>query len=271
MFTGGAAGVVTVQAANKNAAAPSQPIRYARLVAYRDELEAAQARAESLERELAHARSELAVVRGGESQALARRGATELARSGGALQRSTDDGKAARRWLGAPTLLTYSRTVEGEIPESSYTELVETMRDSLRSVGTTTVLPGSLAWATMAQQNGVAPTVNIYITARDGQTKIRAEQKLGNLAGGIFGGVGGGLGGGGIMAPIAVAWVAPVLVPLALVAWLGGTYAGCRVLYRSRARKHADKLEALLEDLAAIAARQIARAQEQATADADET
>ena len=211
-------------------------------MAYRDDLEATQARVTALEKELADAHAEIARLEGDESQALVKVG-------GQALERATPDESRSPGWLGAPIRLELSRVLEGEVPEAAYSELVEAMRQALGSVGTVSVLPGSLAWASNAPANGIGPFVNIYFTMRDGRTTIRVEEKLGSLAGGIFGGVGGGVGGGGLMLPIATLWISPLLVPLAVPLWLGGVYAGCRALYRRSARKRARKLEKLLETL----------------------
>lgn len=218
-------------------------------MAYRDELEAAQSRVRSLERELA----DVSAVEEGKSQALVKLGPTALARS-------EAESPSANAWLGAPIRLSYSRVVAGEIPETAHTELVERMRRAMGNVGAATVLPGSLAWTTIAQNNSFGPFVDVYITYRDGKTSIRAEQKLSTLAGSIFGGVGGGVGGGGIFAPIALAWVNPLLIPIGLVAWFGGTYWACRKLYCRSARKNARTLEELVVDLAEIAETHIERA-----------
>ncbi len=220
-------------------------------MAYRDELEAAQARVRSLERELA----DVSAVEEAKSLALVKVGPTALARSEAEIS-------SANAWLGAPIHLSYSRVLEGEIPESAHTELVEKMRTAMGNVGTTTVLPGSLAWTTIAQNNSFGPFVSVYVTYRDGKTSIRGEQKLSGLAGGIFGGVGGGVGGGGIFAPIALAWVNPLLIPVGLIVWFGGTYWSCRKLYRRSVRKHARVLEQLVVDLVEIAEAHVERATE---------
>lgn len=217
---------------------------------YRDDLDAAHARVASLERELSEARAELNKA---ESTALVPAGDTSLATTG-------EESTAAMRWLGAPTKLELTRVVEGEIPDSSHTELVECIRVAMGNVGTTTVLPGSLAWAAISHQGGMGPFANIYITYRDGQTAIRADEKMGNLAGGIFGGIGGGVGGGGIMAPIAAAWITPLLLPITIPLWLGGTYWACRRFYKKGVAKRHAKLETLIDELAAIALEHIERA-----------
>ncbi|MCB9564161.1 MAG: hypothetical protein H6708_27540 [Kofleriaceae bacterium] len=224
-------------------------------MSYRDELDAAHARVAALEVELERTRAERDEARG------IRPATTALVPTGGeqALVRGTPAGAAAPRWLGGPAQVAFQREVVGDLPESSHTELIECMRQALGTVGTTTVLPGSLAWTTNAPSNSLMAIVSVYMTSRDGHVKIRAEQRLGPLIGAIYGGVGGGVGGGGLVLPVAVAMVNPVLVPVALAGWLGATYMACRRLFRSRARKHANRLDKLVDDLAEITARHIAR------------
>lgn len=210
---------------------------------YRDDLDAAQARVEALEHELVQTRKQLALVKSGGQDAVVR---------------GNPGGTAAPRWLGGPVELAFSREIDGEVPAEAHTELVERIRVAIGNAGTTTVLPGSLAWVSAVAPNSLAPAVSVYVTARRGRTTIRAEQKLGALVGGVYGGVGGGVGGGAIILPIAAGAISPFLVPVAIVAWLGGVYGLCRRIYRGRSRKHAVRLEALVDDLAEIASRYLA-------------
>lgn len=223
-------------------------------MSYRDDLQASQARANALEQELAEARSKISELEGDKkNEALVRVGTNALARG-------SAGSPSAKRWLGAPTRLEFARDVEGEVPETSYTELVEAIRAALGSVGAVSTLPGSLAWSATNASNGLGPFVSVYITIRDGQTVIRAEEKVGNLAGAIYGGVGGGVGGGALFVPISVAIISPWLLPVALPLWLGGTYAVCRKLFRGRVKSRAERLETLIDELVAIAEKHIARA-----------
>jgi hypothetical protein len=220
-------------------------------VSYRDELDAAHARIAALETDLARTQRELTEAKGGALVKV----------SGGdqALVRGNAGGQAAPRWLGAPAQLRFERELDGECPADAHTEMIELMRRAFGVAGTTTVLPGSLAWSIAGGQNNLTPTVNIYVTARRGKTKLTLEQRLGQTIGAIYGGVGGGVGGGGVALPIAAAMLSPFAVPVALVAWFGGTYALCRRLYRGRAQVHATRLEKLLGELTEIAAEHIAK------------
>jgi hypothetical protein len=231
-------------------------------VSYRNELDAAHARSQALERELAEARDKIEVLERSPGQALAKLESSEL------LVRTDASGPVARRWLGAPHRLELSRTLAGEVPEAGYVELIELIRQRLNQVGATTVLPGSLAWTAALGHNSTGPHVSVYVTARRGTTSIRIEEKLGNLAGGIYGGLGGVGMGAGIIVPIAAATITPLLLPVAIPLWLGGIYWGCRRIYRGVARKRAVRLEKLLEELSTIAETQIAEAAADAAAEA---
>lgn len=221
-------------------------------MSYRDDLDASQARVAALEVELADARAHIDKLEGKEpSQALVKVGDQALATSRAAHPTSS-------RWLGAPSSIKLAREVDGEVPESAFAELIETIRRAVRNIGTVSVLPGSLAWSANTPGNGVGPFIDIYFSIRDGKTTIHIDEKLGNLAGGIFGGLGGGLGVGGLMAPISTMWITPLLVPFAIPVWLGGVYVACRKIYRNRARARADKLQVLLDQLVDICERRIA-------------
>lgn len=232
---------------------------YCAAVTYRDELEAAQSRADALERELSDARDKIASLEGKKTGAVREGNETALAiRGPGALERV-----GSHRWMGSPMRLELDYVLEGEMPESGYTELVEVVRKAFGNVGQVTLLPGSLTWSsTPTQGSTINPYVTLYVTVRDRRTRIVLEERLGMLAGGIYGGIGGGIGGGGIMLPIAVAWANPVLLAFSLPAWIGGISYLCFKMYRSQARKRAARFERLADRLVEIAERHIAAAEE---------
>ena len=217
---------------------------------YRDELEAAHARVAALEQQLAETQEQVQMLEADQSTALVPAGSTALARAG-------SGGKSAARWLGAPTQLELSHTLEGSVSENAHAELVETLRVQTNNVGMTSVLQGSFAWTSTGPNNGIGPFLSASVTSHGGRTVIRLNQKLGNLVGGIFGGVGGGVGGGGLIVPIATGLLSPLLPILALPLWLGATYIACRKLYRSRCTLHAEKLEKLLDALVAVAEKHV--------------
>lgn len=230
-------------------------------MSYRDDLEASQARADALEKELADARSKIAELEGGPSRALVRQGPT-------AMVRGEAGSPAARTWMGAPLRTEFIRELDGEISEDAYTEIIERIRAAFDNVGSVSTLPGSLAWITDNASNGVGPFVSVYFTMRDDRTTIRAHERHGGLAGVVFGAVGGGVGGGGIALPLSLAVISPMILPFSIPIWLGTAYYACRRLFRSRVRKRAEKLESLMDELAEICEKHITRAREQARANA---
>lgn len=226
-------------------------------MSYRDELDAAQSRAEALEKELAEAKRELALVKYEGAAPAQREGET-------ALDRAAEPGTASRRWLGAPLKLTFERHVDGELPELAYGEIVDAIHLELSQTGTFTTIKGSFSWNSTGNQKNTLAFTNVYISSRRGKTTIRVEQTLGNLAGSLYGGVGGGVGGGAIMAPLAPVFFAPWLVAVTIPVWLGGWYWACRRLYRNSAKKRAAKLERLADTVAEVAETAIAEAAEAA-------
>ncbi len=163
------------------------------------------------------------------------------------------------KFLGAPTVISFERVVEAEMPEEDFPLLVEEIRVTLKNVGSINTYGKSLTWQTMRSANGGGRDVHVMVTVRGGQTRIRVEEKIGALAGGLFGGIMGGAGGGGGV-PIFVnlfMFVAPPVAFVALAAWLGGTYGLARTIYTGVANKRgfelrnlADRLAELVKDVA---------------------
>jgi hypothetical protein len=88
------------------------------------------------------------------------------------------------------------------------------------------------------------------VTVRTGKTRLVVSDRLGQVAGAIYGGVGGGVGGGTIILPIlAGAAIAPVVIPIALAAWIGGTMLGCRALFKRSARTRAVRMQRIFNAL----------------------
>jgi hypothetical protein len=206
---------------------------------YRDDLDAAHERIGALERELADARREL-----GESQALARVERRELVRA--------ERGAAATRWFGAPTRIQRERVLDVVAPESCYLAIVQYLERQFEIGGRTSTLSGRLEWVTTPPSGGTGPFITVTVTVVGGTTTIRVEERTGSVAGVIFGGIGGGVGGGSLIAPGALFIVNPLLGALAVSAWLGGWYVGCRRIYTRMMRKRARRAHEAVQDIAEI-------------------
>jgi serine/threonine protein kinase len=158
------------------------------------------------------------------------------------------------KFLGAPTIISFERVVEAEMPEEDFPLLVEEIRITLKNVGSINTYGKSLTWQTMRSANGGGRDVHVMVTVRGGQTRIRVEEKIGALAGGLFGGIMGGAGGGAGV-PLFVnlfLFVAPPVAFAALAAWVGGTYGLARTIYTGVANKRGFELRSLADRLAQL-------------------
>lgn len=105
-------------------------------------------------------------------------------------------------------------------------------------------------WETMQSED--APDILVRVVTRQGQTRIRVEQRTGDTAGGIFGGIMGGAGGGGgaTLLAIGLGTGGPIEVILpATVAIVGGSYALSRWIYRIVVANRTRTLEDLADRL----------------------
>jgi serine/threonine protein kinase len=156
------------------------------------------------------------------------------------------------RVFGAPMKLFYEAEVSGQISPRNFDVIAQTIQTLLGEVGTVTALGRTLSYALGGTQN--QRRVHVTVTAANGRTLIRAEERLSQLAGGIFGGVLGGGGGGlgaGSMGITAGAMHAPgpfVLTVLGLV--LGGAYTAARAVFVHVAATRAQQLESLVSTVA---------------------
>ncbi|MCA9613131.1 MAG: hypothetical protein H6723_10865 [Sandaracinus sp.] len=191
---------------------------------YRDEEGALRARVAHLEGELDEAHAEIERLRGASPDAFGEPNAL----------------------LGGPTELGFEREVDRELDDETLEELVGILRHELGDVGRLDRLGGTLTWVTSRDPNQGGRRVEVTIERRRGRTRVAVRERLGQVAGGLFGGIVGGVGGGGLGGVIPAAifgGVAPVLIPVLALGWVGGTWAavrlGYRALTRRRAREHA--------------------------------
>jgi len=159
-------------------------------------------------------------------------------------------------WIGGPTTLLFERVIDGELPESEYSVLVDEIRSALQQPGQVSQLGRSFSWSTVRIGNSPR-SLEVTVSVRAGQTRITARENLAPLIGGVFGGIGGGMGGGG-MAPIVGIFLGGLqLAPVTMVGivplWLGTTYMVARGVFRSSVRRREAVLRDLVERLAALA------------------
>ncbi len=207
-------------------------------MSYRDDGDAAQARIDALEADLARARERIDELEGKRSTALA-------VQPGAALALVTQGSGA--RWFGAPGQLHLTRRWEAAFPPEKFEDLIEVIREVTRDPGRSELLKSSLTWYPSRSDQRSGPSLVVSISVRDGVTTLTVTERLSSLAGGIFGGVGGGVGGGGIMLPILATTAVPLLAPVFFAGWLGGVFLASRSIFRAAARKRARALQALFD------------------------
>ncbi len=215
---------------------------------YRDDRDADRARIEALEAELAQAQKKIADLEHRETTALVRAGGNALAVAGGA--------KAP--WYGAPLRLELTRQFAGEFPRDQLEDLIGLIRRLSSDPGHAELLKSSMTWSSGLARRDAGPRVVVNVAIHDGVTDLVVTDSLGQLAGGVYGGFGGGVGGGAIAVPIFAAISMPVLIPVTVVAWLGGVFLGARAIYKRAARRRAIKLQDLFAALSVEIEKRIA-------------
>ena len=171
---------------------------------YRDELEAAHARNEALERELATARREIAELKG-DKLALVPAGSTALAKM-----------DATKR-----KVLLFNETFEGQLSEAALAEIGEFLADLANSglAARLVVMSGSVSW-----QGAVGSyLVKVRVSSRRGEVKVSVQKHVAaqGFGAGVLGAlIGGGIGFGtaGVAAGLALS-PAIGLLPILPVAW----------------------------------------------------
>lgn len=197
-------------------------------MAYREELEHLKARLRELEDELASARAQLAAGR-----------AEQL-----------EPANFASLLRGGPGELRVERGVVAELDDAAAEEILELVRSRLGHVGEVQRIGRSL---TFSSARGSSRTVEITVATLRGQTRVRATESLGSVAGALFGGVVGGVGGGGMGVVIPLLGLAGALrlMTVAGVLWLALVYLLTRGLYRRVVTRRLRELESLTAEIVA--------------------
>jgi tRNA A-37 threonylcarbamoyl transferase component Bud32 len=172
--------------------------------------------------------------------------------------------------VGAPTTLMAERVIEGEVPPDQFDGLVEEARAAFHAVGHTSRTDRMLIWTARRPKKpfnlldvkdmlesgvgGDAPDALVRVSVRGGETRIRVEQRLGEMAGGVFGGIMGGVGGGGMLTSLIVGFGAfnlPIaLAAVAAAGFVGGSWALSRAIFRAVVASKQTTLDRLADQLA---------------------
>jgi len=154
-------------------------------------------------------------------------------------------------WLtGAPATLLFERTVVGELRPDAFEGLSAEIQQSVGAVGQASVVGRTLTWQTETPNR--TRSLQIVVTSQMGETHIRVEERLNQLAGALFGGlvggVGAGAGGAGLGVALGVLGSAFLAVAFPLGA-VTGSYLAARTIFSTMAGRRREALQDLLQQL----------------------
>ena len=158
-----------------------------------------------------------------------------------------DTGAAERstwaKLAGEELLLVREITVPGELRKDGFERIVAVIERGSSDHGQSSLLGRTITWR--AETPKKSRTVQITVTSRDGQTSVRLEENLKNLAGEFFG-TGGALAGIGGFAMGANAGIGllGLWIPVGII---GLTYMGTREIYRAIVRRRRRAMGKLFE------------------------
>jgi len=154
---------------------------------------------------------------------------------------------------GGPTRILYERTVQGELPESEFSYVVDEIRRAMGNAGQVNQLGRSFSWT--IGRTAVRRDLEVSVSVRAGRTRITVSENLSQLVGVVYGSIGGGLGGGGMgmIFPVIAGFLhAPGAVVVAIPAWLLLTFGIARTTYSYASRRRDRELAQLADHLAAV-------------------
>ncbi len=176
---------------------------------------------------------------------------TRLLRQAAAELDAGETGTLGQRLAGGPMTIRIERTVAGEIPEQKLGDLIGIIERATDGHGQASAVGQTLTWS--STNPGNATSQQVLVSSREGETVIRIEERLSNMAGALFGGLLGGVGGGlgigvggalgGVLGSVALGVGFPIVV-------IGATYFATRKLYSSIVGKKRQKMSNLMDAIA---------------------
>jgi hypothetical protein len=170
----------------------------------------------------------------------------------------------ASRWAwltGRPATLILDRTYTGELPDGAFETVVAEIQRSTGEVGQPSVLGRTLTWRAQTPNN--TRSLQVVVASRDGETRIRAEERLNQLAGAVFGGLMGGVGGGvgfGVGVGVGVGVLGSAAFALAFPpAVIATSYLAARGIFSGMADRRRFALHELIERIDEVVRDTLAR------------
>lgn len=171
--------------------------------------------------------------------------------------------RAAEGWevvTGERLTLVREAVVAGELDQEGFERIAEAIQINARETGQASLLGRTLTW--QAETPGKTRTVQVIVTSRDGETHVRAVERLHQMASGLFAGTVVGTGaalGVGAGLPLALNVLASPLLAVAFPLGVAGlTLVGCREIYRRIVRRRDSVLSTLVDAIVEAAGAAIA-------------
>lgn len=172
-------------------------------------------------------------------------------------------------FAGSPLTLTYETVIDGQLDRDGLERMVAVIQESAGSHGQPSLVSSTLAWQYQAPTSN--RSLQVVITARDGHTRIRLNERLHGLAGGLFGGIMGGGGGGigmGVGIPVGIEVLGSALAAVVFpVGVLGIAYVTARGIFGTMVRKRERVLQNLLRRLTRAVEHELEQKQVEGAAD----
>ncbi len=151
--------------------------------------------------------------------------------------------------LGEELTLAFERVVPGEIPDRGFEDVVAIIQQSAFEHGQPSLLGRTLTWQTETATK--TRSLQVVVSSRGGETHIRVEERLHQLAGGLFGGITAGVGAGvgvGVGLPVGIVTLGSALFAVAFPLGIATiSFIGARAIYRTIVARRRRILGDLLE------------------------
>lgn len=134
--------------------------------------------------------------------------------------------------------LAQETVLPGELDDDGFERVVVVIQQEAREHGQASLLGRTLMW--QAETASKTRTIQVVVSSREGETRIRVEERLHQLASGVLAGTTTGVGVGvgvGMGVPLAQFMGSVALGVAFPVGMIGLTYIGAREIYRTIARK----------------------------------
>ena len=156
---------------------------------------------------------------------------------------------------GSDMTISVDRTVRGELADEHFEQAIVDIQHLFKESGTASMVGRTLMWKT--ETSDTQRALQVTVSSRRGETRVRAQERLHVLAAGLYIGV---VGGGGIGLGLGVGLgvglsvlASPLLAFLFPTGVVGGLYAGMRALMKRTAVKRRRELERVVERIARYA------------------